>query len=177
VVQSGIDVAGAVQFFRRECFESLGGLVALPEGGWDMITCVQARYNGFRVKTFKEIEVAHLKPRNISEGNALRRRWKLGVRDYILGNHVLFETGKCVYRFTELPYILGGLVRLLGYGWCLLTRRPRGVSRTLAQFIRGEQLGRMLPFLKVNTEKHSARPGRQRPGLKVPLEGSQPAKS
>src|ERR1700722_657176 len=33
------DVPGAVQFFRRECFERLGGLVAIPEGGWDALTC------------------------------------------------------------------------------------------------------------------------------------------
>ena len=46
--QSLRDVAGAVQFFRRQCFESLGGLVAVPEGGWDAITCVQARMRGFK---------------------------------------------------------------------------------------------------------------------------------
>ena len=27
------DVPGAVQFFRRECFERIGGLIPIPEGG------------------------------------------------------------------------------------------------------------------------------------------------
>src|SRR6266536_4999658 len=30
--QNLAEVAGAAQFFRRECFQSLGGLVAIPEG-------------------------------------------------------------------------------------------------------------------------------------------------
>ena len=89
--QSLREVAGAVQFFRRECFESLGGLVAVPEGGWDTITCVQARRCGFKTETFPEIEVDHLKPRNIAEGNRIKRTWQMGIREYALGNHPLFE--------------------------------------------------------------------------------------
>src|SRR5208337_5216878 len=67
------DIAGATQFFRRKCFESIGGLVAIPEGGWDAITCVQARANGYQTATFPDLIVEHLKPRNASEGNILRR--------------------------------------------------------------------------------------------------------
>ncbi len=57
------DVAGAVQFFRRACFESLGGLLPIPQGGWDAITCVRTRMNGYKTATFPELIVDHLKPR------------------------------------------------------------------------------------------------------------------
>ncbi|MBV33354.1 MAG: hypothetical protein CMK36_07985 [Porticoccaceae bacterium] len=37
------DVPGALQFFRRGCFESIGKFFPIPEGGWDSITCMSAR--------------------------------------------------------------------------------------------------------------------------------------
>jgi glycosyltransferase involved in cell wall biosynthesis len=141
-----LDVAGAVQLFRRECFDSLGGLIAIPEGGWDTVTCVQARMNGFTTRTIAEIEVDHLKPRNISEGNLLRRFRQLGARGYAMGNHPLFEVLKCGYRCLEYPFLLGGLMRLAGYSWCYLSRKDRMVSSEFIRFLRREQLGRLLPL-------------------------------
>ncbi len=145
-IQSLTAVAGAVQFFRRDCFESLGGLVALPEGGWDGLTCVHARMKGFRVRTFPEIEVDHLKPRNIAEGSVLKRTWQLGLREYALGNHPLFETVKCGYRCIDYPYFLGGVTRLAGYTWCCLSRRKRMLSPEVIKFVRREQWSRLFHF-------------------------------
>ena len=145
--QSLTDVAGAVQFFRRECFDFLGGLVAIPEGGWDAITCVQARMRGFSTQTFPEIQVDHLKPRNAAEGNIARRFLQLGVRDYALGNHALFETVKCGYRCLEQPYLIGGALRFVGYLWCCIMRRKRMLSAEIILEIRREQLARLFRFL------------------------------
>jgi poly-beta-1,6-N-acetyl-D-glucosamine synthase len=145
-VQSLGDVAGAVQCFRRKCFDSLGGLIAIPEGGWDTITCVQARMNGYRTRTFPEIEVDHLKPRNISEGNVFRRSCQLGIREFALGNHPLFELAKCAYRCLEYPFVVGGLMRLYGYLGCYIRGRERMLPKDIVQFIRREQLRRLFPF-------------------------------
>ena len=141
--QSPTEVAGAVQFFRRQCFESLGGLIALPEGGWDAITCVQARRQGYGTRTFFEIEVDHLKPRNIAEGNIFRRHRQFGTRDYALGYHPLFEVLKCGYRCFKPPLFIGGLMWLAGYTGCYLSRRKRMLPPDIIQFIRREQLRRL----------------------------------
>lgn len=141
--QSLIDVAGAVQFFRRDCFESLGGLVAVPEGGWDTITCVQARMRGFKTETFPEIEVEHLKPRNSAEGNLVRRIWQLGVRDYALGNHPFFQVAKCGYRCIERPWFLVGFLRFAAYAWCYLHHRTRHLPAEIIRSIRQEQIARV----------------------------------
>ena len=141
--QSLSEVAGAVQFFSRECFLSLGGLVALPEGGWDAITCFQARMNGFKTRTFPELKVDHLKPRNIAEGNLFRRTLQLGVREYALGNHPLFEIVKCAYRSLNSPFFLDGILRFLGYARCYLNRKKRVISPEIIQFIRQEQITRL----------------------------------
>ncbi len=145
-VGSARDIAGAVQFFSRKCFDSLGGLVAVPEGGWDAITCAQARMNGFKTQTFADIEVDHLKPRNIAEGNIARRFWQLGIREYALGNHPLFEVVKCGYRCMERPVFIGGFFRFVGYLGCCLSQKKRMVSPDIVRFIRQEQLRRILPF-------------------------------
>lgn len=138
------DVAGAVQFFRRTCFESLGGLIALPEGGWDALTCVQARANGYSTRTFVDLVVHHLKPRNSSQGGAIRRKWQMGMRDYALGYHPLFEMLKCGSRILNAPLITGAVAWLAGYFWCLLSRKHRPLSLQLVRRIRQEQLDRIL---------------------------------
>lgn len=144
--QSLQDVAGAVQFFRRDCFESLGGLLPLPEGGWDTITCVRARMNGFRTATFPDMTVDHLKPRNVAEGNLFRRNWQFGVRDYALANHPLFEVAKCCARYLDFPPLVGSLARLTGYAWAFLNGRHRALPTEVASYIRQEQLARLIPF-------------------------------
>lgn len=139
------DIAGATQLFRRECFEAIGGLVAIPEGGWDTITCVQARACGYRTATFPELIIEHLKPRNSSEGNIIRRNWQMGQRDYALGYHPLFEILKCGSRATEPPLIVGGIARLLAFCWCTGTRKRRTISAELMRRIRQEQINRIVP--------------------------------
>jgi len=139
------DVAGATQFFRRECFESLGGLVAIPEGGWDAITCVVARANSFRTATFPDLRMEHLKPRNASQGNVISRKWQTGIREYALGNHPLFVIIKCLSRLLEPPIIVAAVVRLISFFWCYLVARKRMIDPKLIDMIRNEQLSRILP--------------------------------
>lgn len=139
------NVAGATQFFRKECFKSLGGLVAIPEGGWDAITCVVARANGFRTATFPDLRMEHLKPRNVSQGNIASRYWQLGIREYALGYHPLFEVLKCVSRSLLPPIIIGSSVRLAAFAWCYILRRKRIIDNKLMNTIQNEQLSRILP--------------------------------
>jgi glycosyltransferase involved in cell wall biosynthesis len=138
-----IEVPGAVQLFRRSCFEGLGGLVAIPEGGWDSLTCTMARMNGFETRLFTDLVVDHLKPRNISQGGPLRRLWQLGERDYAIGYDPLFELFKCVGRAAEPPYVISALARLLGFCAATLRGRPRVVPADVVKFMQREQRHRL----------------------------------
>lgn len=137
------DVPGAVQFFRRDCFESLSGIHVIPEGGWDMLTCAEARMNGFETVLLTDLKVDHLKPRNIAYGGMLRRRWQQGVRDYALGYHPLFETVKCLSRLREKPFVISAACWWMGYVTAAIVRKERRVSRDLFAHIRREQLVRL----------------------------------
>jgi glycosyltransferase involved in cell wall biosynthesis len=141
------DVPGAVQFFRRTCFNSLGGLVAIPEGGWDALTCAKARMCGFKTELLQELVVDHLKPRNISEGGVFRRKCQLGIRDYALGYHPMFELLKCMGRITEPPFLAGAIARFLGYCFATLQKRPCLLPPDLKAFVRLEQMQRLRRFL------------------------------
>jgi glycosyltransferase involved in cell wall biosynthesis len=144
------DVPGAAQFFRRQCFEKLGGLLAIPEGGWDALTCARARMLGYETRLLPHLVVDHLKPRNISEGGVLRRTWQLGVRDHALGYHPLFEWGKCLGRLLEPPLLVGSIARWVGFCYAAFQRRKPMIPADLLAFLRGEQKRRLfeklLPF-------------------------------
>lgn len=138
-----IDVPGAVQFFRRECFQSIGGLIPIPEGGWDGMTCALSRMKGYNTRLFTDLVVDHLKPRNIAEGGVVRRKWQLGIRDYAAGYHPLFETVKCIGRLSDPPFAIGAVAWWVGYCNAALSRRPRVIDQELVTFIRGEQMNRL----------------------------------
>jgi glycosyltransferase involved in cell wall biosynthesis len=137
------DVAGAVQLFRRECFEALGGLIAIPEGGWDAITCIVARMHGFETQTFPEILVDHLKPRNSGMGGWLRRKWIMGSRDYALGYHPLFEFFKCCSRTLEYPPVIGAITWWLSFGYATGLGRKRLLPEAVQKQVRQEQMERL----------------------------------
>jgi glycosyltransferase involved in cell wall biosynthesis len=146
--QNLAEVAGAVQFYSRACWESLGPLVAIPEGGWDAITSLQARTNGYTTLTFEDINVEHLKPRNAADGGTLLRAWNLGLREYALGYHPFFETLKCLSRIIEPPVLIGSVLRWFAFLWCWVTRRKRVLPQSLVFQIRKEQCQRLsLGFL------------------------------
>src|ERR1700733_15304970 len=141
------DVPGAVQLFRRVCFESLGGLLAIPEGGWDALTCAKARMNGFQTSLIPELVVDHLKPRNVSQGGIVRRKFQLGIRDYALAYHPGFEFVKCIGRINEPPFLVGAAAWFAGYCMSAIGRRPRLIPPDLVQFVRREQVQRLRNIL------------------------------
>jgi poly-beta-1,6-N-acetyl-D-glucosamine synthase len=138
-----IDIPGAVQLFRRECFERLGGLVAIPEGGWDSLTCAVARMNGYQTQLFTDLVVDHLKPRNISQGGPLQRLWQLGVRDYAIGYDPFFELFKCASRVAEPPFLASAVARWFGFCAATIRQRPRVVPADVIAYVQNEQRRRL----------------------------------
>ena len=146
------DVPGAAQFFRRQCFEKLAGLFAIPEGGWDALTCVRARMLGYETRLFTDLVMDHLKPRNIAEGGVLgRQAWRMGVRYYAVGYHPVFEVFKCMDRLTEHPPIVSAFAWLAGYVGAGMERRRRLVPDDIKQFIYSGRWGRMKQTLGLSS--------------------------
>jgi len=138
-------VPHAVQFFRRSCFDGIGGYKPLKYGGPDWYAEVMARMKGWDVQAVPELEVFHHRPTLGAEG-MLRGCIRQGMMDYSLGSHPLFEIVKCARRMQERPLL--GLTRLLSFFWATCTAPEREASDEFKEYLRKEQWGRLKNMLR-----------------------------
>lgn len=147
-------VPGAVQVFRRECFEKVEPYLPLPRGGADAAAETSARMAGWKVQSFEELLVKHLRPTSTAGTGALGARFRDGRKDYGLGYHPLFEILKSLYRIKQYPIVLGSLARLAGFFRPCLTREGWDVPDEMAHYVRRAQLDRIgFGFLGRRNEK------------------------
>jgi len=144
----------AIQVFRKNCFEQIGGYLPLKYGGEDTCSCIIARMNGWKSWSFPELCVVHNKPVGTGHaGNMLKVRFRHGLNEYALGTHPLFMLLKSLRRcIKERPIISGGMARITGflYGYCL--REKRQIPDEMVRFIRKEQIGRLFNFNRIPEE-------------------------
>jgi poly-beta-1,6-N-acetyl-D-glucosamine synthase len=140
------NVWGGCQFFRRECFETIGGYVPMKAGGVDLVAVVTARMNGWQTKTYPERVCIHHRTMNSAMNKGYNRKFRWGQSDYRLGSHPAWQLFRCIYQMSKRPYVVGGLLTLTGYYFALVTRQPRSVSTEFADFRGKEQLGRLKEF-------------------------------
>jgi glycosyltransferase involved in cell wall biosynthesis len=136
-------VSGACQVFRRECFEEIGGYSAVTGGGIDYIAVVTARMKGWKTRTFTETASLHHRQMGSAQNGVLAARFKLGVKDYSLGNHPAWELFRSAYQMTKRPLVLGGFALGCGYLWAALRRIERAVSAEFVEFCGQEQMRRL----------------------------------
>jgi poly-beta-1,6-N-acetyl-D-glucosamine synthase len=139
-------VCGAIQMFRRECYEQIGGYIPV-RGGVDAVAEIMARMNGWDVRTFSDIHVFHHRPTGAEKGSIWRIWVSQGVEDYLLGYHFAFFLARCVKKGIKRPYVLGSMAMLYGYCCSWFRRTKRQVSAEFIQYLRREQLERLLFFL------------------------------
>lgn len=141
-------VSGACQLFRRECFEAIGGYVPIKGGGIDHIAVISCRMKGWKTRTFLEKVCLHHRHMGTAQVGPIAARFKLGKKDYSIGNHPLWEIFRSAYQMTRPPVLLGGVALGAGYFTAMLRRDQRPVSPEFVAFHRGEQLARLGRFLK-----------------------------
>ena len=135
---------GAVQFFKRECFEEIGGILPLKYGGEDSAACFSARLKGWEVENFKDLVGYHHRLAGTADRGIYKARFREGFVEYHLGYHPLFEFVKGISRYKERPIIVGSIVRITGFWWANLKREKRSISMDLIKFIRKEQINRII---------------------------------
>jgi biofilm PGA synthesis N-glycosyltransferase PgaC len=144
-------VSGACQVFRRECFEAIGGYLPVRGGSIDHIAVITARMKGWKTRAFTEKVCVHHRTMGTAERGVLTSRFRLGIKDYRVGNHPLWELFRTARQMTMRPFGIGGLSLGAGYFWALLRGVERPVSRDLIDFHRREQLRRLKKFLGVGS--------------------------
>jgi glycosyltransferase involved in cell wall biosynthesis len=140
-------VSGACQLFRRECFEDIGGYVPMKLGGIDHVAVITARMRGWKTRTFPEKHCVHHRKMGSALHGRIRAIYRVGVLDYALGCHPLWEMFRAAYQATQRPRIVRGVVLYTGYLAAAARRLERPVSAELVAFRRGEQMRRLRAFI------------------------------
>lgn len=151
-------VSGACQVFRRECFQAIGGYVPVKGGGIDHIAVITARMKGWKTRTYTEKTCLHHRDMGTAQRGPVAARFRLGMKDYVIGNHPLWELFRSIYQMSRKPYVLGGLALGWGYFWAMLRRRERPVSAEFIAFHRGEQMQRLGKFFRRSGGKKPGTP-------------------
>ncbi len=141
-------VAHAVQLFRRECFESIGGYLPLPYGGPDWVAEVTARMQGWEVTAFPELKVCHHK-QGLKARGIIKDSFRQGLEDYSVGSYPFFEVIKCLRRAKTQPYLVGALARMAGFLWAPAAGGKRMVDRAFVEYLRKEQKGRIKSLFRL----------------------------
>jgi glycosyltransferase involved in cell wall biosynthesis len=146
------NVWGGCQLFRRECYEEIGGYMPLKGGCIDHVAVLSARMLGWQTRTFTEKVCVHHRQMGTAMQGVLKARFKIGAKDYTVGNHPLWELARTIYQMKSSPFAIGGLALGLGYAWSLIRRAEVPLSPDLVAFVRREQLNRLKKFFSRNSQ-------------------------
>lgn len=119
-------VAGAVQMFRRACYEGIGGYK--PFGHEDCVAALEAKAQGWTVKNLLDLVADHHPP---WEGYATDIRSKLptcfylGQMHYIMREPWWREIPRCIKRGFARPWLIGGCAMGAGYLSAWMRRETR----------------------------------------------------
>lgn len=144
-------VAGAVQLFRRECFEKIGGYRPMPGGGIDSAAEIASRMHGWETRTFPELRTLEHRFTGTANASPLGASVKLGRRMYSLGYSPIFFCLRSFYRAFQPPVLLGAGALLYGYFSDALRRRPQAVAPEVVQFLRKEQHSKLKRMLRLGS--------------------------
>ena len=131
---------GASKFYRRECFEEIGGFVR--EVMWDAIDCHKCRQLGWIACSWDDpkIRFIHLRPMGSSHKGIFTGRVRHGYGQYFMGTHPIYLLATAVYRLARPPYVIGGIAVAYGFFRSLLRRDRTYPDAALKKFIRRYQM-------------------------------------
>jgi biofilm PGA synthesis N-glycosyltransferase PgaC len=152
-------VSGALQLFRRKCFEQIGGYVPIQGGGIDTIAVWSARARGWQTRTFTEKFYRHHRIMGTAKHSLWRVKFKDGNKDYALGVHPLWEMFRACFQMTKPPLIAGGCLLGLGYFWSVVSRKNRTMPPELVRFRQADQMRRLRALFLKPFSSRTARGG------------------
>jgi len=133
-------VPGAFQFFRRECYDGIGGYQKVSVAGIDSLAEIKVRMLGFETRAFEDLHGYHHKPIGSATAGPVKTSYKRGMTDYLLGKHPLYVLLKSVRRLANRPYGVHAVAHLMGYFGPLFRRAPRDVDDRVLSYVRSEEM-------------------------------------
>ena len=136
-------VAGQINFYRRQCFEDIGGFVR--EVHWDGIAYHRARMKGWRTMSMihPDLDFIHQRQMGSSYRGILTGRLRWGKGQYFMGTHPLYIFAIGFYRMLERPFVLGGVFIVLGYFKSMIENIPRYDDLDFRRSLHAWQMSRL----------------------------------
>ena len=136
-------VGGAVQLFRRPCFDAVGGYVPLQYGGIDAAAEIKAKMLGWKVRKYLEHKVFEQRRTGSAGVSLLESRVSEGKRFYSLGYDSFFYFIRCIYRLRDRPFIIGSIAAFCGFMGSIIRCRPILLPPQVVSYLRTEQRRRL----------------------------------
>ena len=136
-------VSGAMNFWRRACWEQVGGYVR--EVMWDGIIMHRARMFGWKTRSLRdpELRIMHHRLMGSSYKTVFHGRLRWGRGQWFMGTHPLYILASGVFRLRERPYVLGGVLIILGYFQAALSGVARYDDQAFRAHLHAWQLTRL----------------------------------
>jgi biofilm PGA synthesis N-glycosyltransferase PgaC len=143
-------VAGATQFFRRECFDQIGGYRPIDRAGGmeDGIAEITARYHGWKTWSYGDLPVVHHREVGTVGRSVYKTRFNSGETEYVVGFGFAYHFLRALSRLFEKPYAIGTVLVMAGYAWAQISRQTMVLPDELVRFIRREQMNRLVSRLR-----------------------------
>jgi poly-beta-1,6-N-acetyl-D-glucosamine synthase len=141
-------VAGGVQFFRRKCFEQIGGYQPIPFGGQDTVADINAMRIGWKVRTFNDFKAEHLKNPYSAKENLFNKNYIFARHAYNLGYSKIYYFFYCIRRIFDRPAIVSFILRIIIFSILEIDRPRRPQSKEFVLYIRKLQKSKIHSLLK-----------------------------
>lgn len=130
---------GASKFYRRLCFEQIGGFVR--QVMWDGIDCHRCRMLGWIACSWDdpELRFLHLRPMGSSHQGILTGRMRHGFGQWFMGTGPFYMAVSAIFRMSRPPLVIGGLAMYWGYLKSAFGRKPRYDDLEFRRFLRAYQ--------------------------------------
>ena len=146
-IHSKYSVAGALQLFRKECFETVKGYRELQYGGIDTVAEVFAEMSGWKVRTFDSISAKHHRPVGTSSQSMYKSKVKYGIKERALGSYPPYVLLKSIRRIMERPILIGSALFLYGYIKAFRELGPYDLPEEFYKFRQAKQKKRLFFWL------------------------------
>lgn len=133
-------VPGAVQLFRKQCFEQIGGAyMVLERGGIDAAAEIMARMRGWEVQSFPEYAVRELRLTGTASHGLLQSKYVEGKRFHSLGYDTAFYLTRAIYKMAARPFLIGSIAATAGFLAARLRQWPIALPPEVVSHLRAEQ--------------------------------------
>ena len=135
-------VGGPIQFFRRKCWEDIGGY--FPGGHLDYFAEVGAIMKGWEVRSFPDLAVYHHKHPQSVGVNRGKLQYYSGQMDYICGELFPYSFLRSLTIMMKKPLMIGGILRIMGYVFIWLKGEKKQVPDGYHKFMKNEQIRKIM---------------------------------